>query len=68
MGSLAEDFNQMLVRIHSQDAELRKALLAQAAALKETQEIRDSLRTTLASIGDAVISTDAEGSAGGLHQ
>jgi PAS domain S-box-containing protein len=61
LGSLAEDFNEMLVRIQSQDDELRKALVAQEEALRETQEIRDSLRTTLASIGDAVLSTDVEG-------
>ena len=61
LGALAGGFNDMLARIQSQDSELRKALLAQAAALKESQEVRDSLRTTLASIGDAVISTNAEG-------
>jgi PAS domain S-box-containing protein len=61
LGDLADGFNEMLARIESQDNELRKALLAQAAALKESQEVRDSLRTTLASIGDAVISTDARG-------
>jgi PAS domain S-box-containing protein len=61
LGTLAEDFNTMLMRIQSQHVELRAALLAQEAALKETREIRDSLRTTLASIGDAVISTDARG-------
>ena len=61
LGRLAEDFNEMLVRIQSQDGDLRKALLAQETALQQTREIRDSLRTTLASIGDAVISTDAEG-------
>jgi len=61
LGALADGFNEMLARIQSQDSELREALLAQAAALKESQEVRDSLRTTLASIGDAVISTDARG-------
>jgi PAS domain S-box-containing protein len=61
LGALADGFNQMLGRIQSQDSDLRKALLAQEAALKESQEVRDSLRTTLASIGDAVISTDARG-------
>ena len=61
LGALADGFNEMLAQIQTQDSELRKALLAQAAALKESQEIRESLRTTLASIGDAVISTDAEG-------
>jgi PAS domain S-box-containing protein len=61
LGALADGFNEMLTRIQSQDGELRKALLAQEAALRESQEVRDSLRTTLASIGDAVISTDARG-------
>jgi PAS domain S-box-containing protein len=61
LGALADGFNEMLTRIQSQDSELRKALLAQEAALRKSQEIRDSLRTTLASIGDAVISTDANG-------
>ena len=61
LGRLAEGFNEMLVRIQSQDADLRKALQAQEAALQEVREIRDSLKTTLASIGDAVISTDTKG-------
>jgi PAS domain S-box-containing protein len=61
LGALADGFNEMLTRIQSQDKELRQALLAQEAALRESQEIRDSLRTTLASIGDAVISTDRRG-------
>jgi PAS domain S-box-containing protein len=61
LGALADGFNEMLARIQSQDSELRKALLAQAAVLRESLEVRESLRTTLASIGDAVISTDAAG-------
>jgi PAS domain S-box-containing protein len=61
LGALADGFNEMLTRIQSQDSELRKALLAQAAALRESLEVRESLRTTLASIGDAVISTDGAG-------
>jgi PAS domain S-box-containing protein len=61
LGALADGFNEMLAQIQSQDSELRKALLAQEAALRESQEVRESLRTTLASIGDAVISTDARG-------
>ncbi len=61
LGALADGFNEMLSRIQVQDGNLRNALLAQEAALKESQEVRDSLRTTLASIGDAVISTDARG-------
>jgi PAS domain S-box-containing protein len=61
LGDLADGFNEMLARIQAQDSELRKALLAQDAALRQTQDVRDSLRTTLESIGDAVISTDARG-------
>jgi len=61
LGALAEGFNEMLAQIQSQDAELRKALEAQRAALAASVEARESLRTTLASIGDAVISTDAQG-------
>jgi PAS domain S-box-containing protein len=61
LGALADGFNEMLARIQSQDSDLRKALLAQAAALRESLEVRESLRTTLASSGDVVISTDAAG-------
>jgi PAS domain S-box-containing protein len=61
LGALADGFNEMLTRIQAQDGDLRKALLAQDAALRESQQVRDSLRTTLASIGDAVLSTDAHG-------
>jgi PAS domain S-box-containing protein len=61
LGALADGFNEMLGRIQLQDSELRRALLAQEAALRVSQEVRDSLRTTLGSIGDAVISTDANG-------
>jgi PAS domain S-box-containing protein len=61
LGVLVDAFNQMLESIQSRDIELRKALLAREGALKEAQSARDSLRTTLASIGDAVISTDVDG-------
>lgn len=61
LGVLVDAFNGMLAGIQSRDSELRKALLDREEALKEAQNARDSLRTTLASIGDAVISTDAEG-------
>lgn len=61
LGALADGFNEMLTQIQSQDNEVRKALAAQEAALRESMEVGESLRTTLASIGDAVISTDAQG-------
>ena len=61
LGVLVDAFNQMLESIQSRDIELRKALLAREGALKEAQSARDSLQTTLASIGDAVISTDVDG-------
>src|ERR1051325_3376408 len=61
LSELARDLNEMLCRIQSQDRDLRAALESQNSALKETQEVRESLRTTLASIGDAVISTDSRG-------
>ena len=44
---LAKAFNKMLDRVHARDIEVQSA--------------RDSLETTLNSIGDAVISTDTEG-------
>jgi PAS domain S-box-containing protein len=47
MGVLVDAFNEMLAGIQLRDADLRNA--------------RDFLETTLASIGDAVISTDVEG-------
>ncbi len=47
LGLLVDTFNEMLASIQLREAELRQA--------------RDSLETTLASIGDAVISTDVDG-------
>ncbi|HEY1341209.1 MAG TPA: PAS domain S-box protein, partial [Bryobacteraceae bacterium] len=47
LGLLVESFNRMLTRVQSRDAEIQNA--------------RNLLETTLASIGDAVISTDIEG-------
>lgn len=61
LGVLVDGFNEMLARIESQDAELRKALQAQQEAFEEARKARDSLQTTLTSIGDAVISTDNRG-------
>jgi PAS domain S-box-containing protein len=61
LGVLVEAFNAMLAGIQSRDLELKKALLEREDALGKAQGARDSLKTTLASIGDAVISTDVEG-------
>jgi PAS domain S-box-containing protein len=61
LGVLVAAFNSMLDGIQSRDQELRQALVAREDALRQAQSARDFLRTTLASIGDAVISTDAEG-------
>ena len=54
-------FNEMLAGIQSRDNELKKALAAREEAFEEAETARNSLQTTLASIGDAVISTDVEG-------
>ena len=61
LGVLVDAFNEMLARIQSRDNELKQALLAREEALVEARKARDFLQTTLASIGDAVISTDTEG-------
>jgi PAS domain S-box-containing protein len=61
LGVLVEAFNSMLAGIQSRDHDLKQALLAREAALREAQSARDFLSTTLASIGDAVVATDAEG-------
>jgi PAS domain S-box-containing protein len=61
LGALVDAFNEMLTGIQFRDSELRKALDAREQALTEARNARDSLKTTLASIGDAVISTDLKG-------
>jgi len=61
MGVLVDAFNEMLGVIQVRDNELRKALLLREEALREAQNARDSLETTLSSIGDAVIATDMAG-------
>lgn len=61
LGVLVDAFNGMLAGIQSRDQELRHALIAREEALREAQNARDLLKTTLASIGDAVVSTDANG-------
>jgi PAS domain S-box-containing protein len=61
LGVLVDAFNEMLAGIQSRDKELRHALMSREDALREAQNARDSLETTLASIGDAVIATDIEG-------
>jgi PAS domain S-box-containing protein len=61
LGVLVDAFNGMLTGIQSRDNDLREALIARENALHEAQNARDSLQTTLSSIGDAVISTGAEG-------
>ena len=61
LGRLVDGFNEMLAGIQTRDSELRQALVAREEALRQAQTARDSLRTTLESIADAVISTDVEG-------
>jgi PAS domain S-box-containing protein len=61
LGVLVDAFNDMLGGIQSRDADLRRALMDREEALREAQNARDSLATTLASIGDAVIATDVHG-------
>ncbi len=61
LGVLVDAFNEMLSGIQSRDADLKGALLALEGALRDAQSARDSLETTLASIGDAVISTGVDG-------
>jgi PAS domain S-box-containing protein len=60
LGTLVDGFNGMLASIQSRDQELRQALVAREDALNAAAEARDFLETTLASIGDAVVSTDAQ--------
>jgi PAS domain S-box-containing protein len=61
LGVLVDSFNEMLSGIQSRDRDLSDALGTREEALREAQRARDFLRTTLASIGDAVISTDVAG-------
>jgi PAS domain S-box-containing protein len=61
LGVLVDGFNSMLAGIQSRDNDLTQALFAREHALTEVQTAREFLETTLASIGDAVISTDIEG-------
>lgn len=62
LGVLVDAFNEMLEGIQFRDSGLRKALIDRGAALAEAENARHFLETTLGSIGDAVISTDIEGS------
>jgi PAS domain S-box-containing protein len=61
LGVLVEEFNGMLARVQATNNELIQALREREEALHQAQTARDSLRTTLTSIGDAVVATDAEG-------
>lgn len=61
LGTVVDAFNEMLAGIERRDSELRQALAARGEALGQAQNARDSLKTTLESIADAVISTDVEG-------
>lgn len=61
LGILVDRFNEMLAGIQSRDNTLRKALFDREEALRETNTAREFLETTLASIADAVISTDIDG-------
>ena len=61
IGVLVDGFNEMLTGIQSRDLEVRRALAAREEALTEARNASDLLKTTLASIGDAVVSTDSDG-------
>ncbi len=61
LGILVDSFNAMLSGIQSRDLDLRRALQGREEALEDAKNARDSLATTLESIGDAVLSTDVEG-------
>ncbi len=61
LGVLVDGFNEMLDGIQSREKDLRQALSAREQALRIAQNAREFLATTLASIGDAVISTDVNG-------
>lgn len=60
LGVLVDGFNEMLTRIQRRDADLRKALEDREEALRQAESARESLETTLASIGDGVISANVE--------
>ncbi|MEO8660462.1 MAG: PAS domain S-box protein [Bryobacteraceae bacterium] len=60
-GVLTDAINEMLAGIQTRDTDLRKALVGRENALASAENAREFLATTLASIGDAVISTDTEG-------
>jgi len=62
LGVLVDSFNEMLRSIQSRDDNLNRALSDRELALNDARSTRDSLRTTLASIGDAVVATDSNGS------
>src|SRR5665213_58910 len=61
LGQLVDAFNDMLSGIQSRDTDLTRALAEREEALNQARGTRDFLRTTLASIVDAVISTDTSG-------
>ena len=61
LGVLVDAFNEMLARVQSRDNDLQQAGLLREEALREAQNARGFLETTLASIGDAVVVTDAGG-------
>ncbi|MBM4353911.1 MAG: PAS domain S-box protein [Deltaproteobacteria bacterium] len=68
IGVLASTFNRMLLAIESRDAEVRganEALQAEVMQRRQAQEAlfheKELLSVTLRSIGDGVVSTDAQG-------
>ncbi len=61
LGTLVDAFNDMLGSIQSRDQEIREALADRERAFRETASAEAFLRTTLASIGDAVVRADSEG-------
>jgi len=50
LGLLVDGFNEMLSGIQSRDTDLRNALLARERALRDVQEARDSLESTLVGV------------------
>jgi PAS domain S-box-containing protein len=61
LGLLVDAFNEMVSGIQLRDQDLRQALSTREDALRDAHDVRDFLQITLASIGDAVIATDAGG-------